>query len=176
MTSSDANAISAVVVRDILPALRRDHLRMSSSRNYSPVASVPLSCLPLSMVHRLLCGSLRRCARTDYSLVCRTLRAGHYSYNARHTASVPRCGPAAALISWSGGVFTLFLSNLFFRRRLPTSPATWPRPLVSVAPSSLHSSSTLWSDSSRAKPGGSLRFAAQHQSGFHRGGTSCKRH
>lgn len=88
MTSSDANAISAVVVRDILPALRRDHLPHERHRATvrRPHLHLRLPCAQYGYRH--LCESFWRRARSAYSLVRCASRPDCDSYATRHADTV----------------------------------------------------------------------------------------
>ena len=114
MTSSDANAISAVVVRDILPALRRDHLRMSSSAQLLAGRLCTFVLLALSMVIAYYADHFG--GVLGLIILWFAALSGPATIPIKLGILLPfrRCGPAAALISWSGGVFTFILIKFVF--------------------------------------------------------------
>jgi SSS family solute:Na+ symporter len=128
MTSSDANAISAVVIRDILPALRKDRQRPSDRIQLLSGRICTLLFLSLSM--------------------CIALTAGHFGgviglvllwYGALiGTIAIPmlfgmlnlfhRSGANAAIASWATGAIIFFLIKFVF----PTQIANLPGDLTTT--------------------------------------------
>jgi SSS family solute:Na+ symporter len=114
MTSSDANAISAVVVRDILPALRRDRLRMSGSAQLLAGRICTFILLALSMVIAFYADHFG--GVLGLMILWFAALSGPTAIPMLLGMLLPfrRCGPAAALTAWSGGVFTFILTKFVF--------------------------------------------------------------
>jgi SSS family solute:Na+ symporter len=118
MTSSDANAISAVVVRDILPALRRDRLRMSGSAQLLAGRICTFVLLALSMVIAYYADHFG--GVLGLIILWFAALSGPATIPMMLGILLPfcRCGPAAALTSWSGGVFAFILIKFVFSAQL----------------------------------------------------------
>jgi SSS family solute:Na+ symporter len=114
MTSSDANAISAVVVRDILPALRRDRLRMSGIAQLLAGRICTFVLLALSMVIALYADHFG--GVLGLIILWFAALSGPTAIPLLLGMLLPfrRCGPAAALTAWSSGVFTFILIKFVF--------------------------------------------------------------
>jgi len=114
MTSSDANAISAVVVRDILPALRRDRLRMSGIAQLLAGRICTFVLLALSMVIAFYADHFG--GVLGLIIIWFAALSGPTAIPMLLGMLLPfrRCGPAAALTAWSGGVFTFILVKFVF--------------------------------------------------------------
>jgi solute:Na+ symporter, SSS family len=109
MTSSDANAISAVVVRDILPALRRDRLRMSSIAQLLAGRICTFVLLVLSMIIAFYADHFG--GVLGLIILWFAALSGPAAVPLLLGMLLPfrRCGPAAALTAWSGGVLTFIV-------------------------------------------------------------------
>jgi SSS family solute:Na+ symporter len=114
MTSSDANAISAVVVRDILPALRADRRRMSGTAQLLAGRICTFVFLALSMLIAIY---------ADYfggvlGLIILWFAAllGPIAIPMLLGMLLPfrRCGSAAALAGWAAGIVTFLLLRFVF--------------------------------------------------------------
>jgi solute:Na+ symporter, SSS family len=118
MTSSDANAISAVVVRDILPALRRDHLRMSGIAQLLAGRICTFAFLALSMVIAIYAN--RFGGVLGLLILWFAALLGPIAIPMLLGMLLPfrRCGPAAALAAWSGGVLTFMLVKFVFPAKI----------------------------------------------------------
>jgi SSS family solute:Na+ symporter len=118
MTSSDANSISAVVVRDILPALRRDRLRMSGIAQLLAGRICTFVLLALSMVIAFYADHFG--GVLGLIIIWFAALSGLTVIPMMLGLLLPfrRCGPAAALIAWSGGLFTFMLINFVFPREI----------------------------------------------------------
>jgi len=114
MTSSDANAVSAVVVRDILPALRRDRLRMSGIAQLLAGRICTFVLLVLSMVIAYFADHFG--GVLGLIILWFAALSGPATIPMMLGILLPfrRCGPAAALTSWSSGVFTFILIKFVF--------------------------------------------------------------
>ena len=118
MTSSDANAISAVVVRDILPALRRDHLRMSGIAQLFAGRICTFVFLALSMVIAIYAN--RFGGVLGLLILWFAALLGPIAIPMLLGMLIPfrRCGPAAALAAWSGGVLTFMFIKFVFPAKI----------------------------------------------------------
>jgi solute:Na+ symporter, SSS family len=118
MTSSDANAISAVVVRDILPVLRRDHLRMSGTAQLLAGRIFTFVFLALSMVIAIYAD--RFGGVLGLLILWFAALLGPIAIPMLLGMLLPfrRCGPAAALPAWSGGVLTFVLVKFVFPAKI----------------------------------------------------------
>jgi solute:Na+ symporter, SSS family len=120
MTSSDANAVSAVVVRDILPALRRDHSRPSDAAQLLAGRICTFLFLALSMVIAVFAdhfgGVLGLLILWFAALI------GPIAVPMLLGMLLPfrRCGSAAALLGWGGGLLVFVLLKFVFLRRIGT--------------------------------------------------------
>jgi SSS family solute:Na+ symporter len=121
MTSSDANAISAVVVRDILPALRRDRRRMSDPAQLLAGRICTFTFLVLSMVIAIFANSFG--GVLGLLILWFAALLGPIAIPMLLGMLLPfrRSGPAAALIAWSGGVITFVLIKFVFTARINSS-------------------------------------------------------
>jgi solute:Na+ symporter, SSS family len=118
MTSSDANAIAAVVVRDILPALRRDRLRLSGTTQLLAGRICTFVFLALSMVIAIYAN--RFGGVLGLLILWFAALLGPIAIPMLLGMLLPfrRCGPAAALASWSGGVLTFMLIKFVFPAKI----------------------------------------------------------
>lgn len=109
MTSSDANAIAAVVVRDIIPALRRDRLRLSGVAQLLAGRICTFVFLALSMLIAIYAN--RFGGVLGLLILWFAALIGPIAIPMLLGMLLPfrRCGPAAALAAWSGGVLTFML-------------------------------------------------------------------
>ena len=116
MTSSDANAISAVVVRDILPALRRDHSRPSDTVQLRAGRICTFIFLALSMVIAIFANNFG--GVLGLLILWFAALIGPIAIPMLLGMLLPfrRSGPAAALTAWSGGVLTFALIKFVFPR------------------------------------------------------------
>lgn len=114
MTSSDANAISAVVVRDILPSLRRDRVRMSGTAQLLAGRICTFVLLALSMIIAFYADHFG--GVLGLIILWFAALSGPAAIPMLLGMLLPfrRCGPAAALTSWSGGVCTFILIKFVF--------------------------------------------------------------
>ena len=118
MTSSDANAIAAVVVRDIIPALRRDRLRLSSVAQLLAGRICTFVFLALSMLIAIYAN--RFGGVLGLLILWFAALLGPIAIPMLLGMLLPfrRCGPAAALAAWSGGVLTFMLIKFVFPAKL----------------------------------------------------------
>jgi SSS family solute:Na+ symporter len=118
MTSSDANAISAVVVRDILPALRRDRLRLSEVGQLLAGRICTFVFLALSMVIAVFANSFG--GVLGLLILWFAALLGPIAIPMLLGMLLPfrRSGPAAALAAWSGGLLTFVLIKFVFLTRI----------------------------------------------------------
>jgi solute:Na+ symporter, SSS family len=109
MTSSDANAISAVVVRDILPALRGGRPRMSGIAQLLAGRICTFVLLVLSMIIAYYADHFG--GVLGLIILWFAALTGPIAVPLLLGMLLPfrRCGPAAALIAWSGGVLTFIV-------------------------------------------------------------------
>jgi SSS family solute:Na+ symporter len=114
MTSSDANAISAVVVRDILPALRRDRLRMSGIAQLLAGRICTFVLLVLSMIIAYYAD--RFAGVLGLIILWFAALSGPTAIPMLLGMLLPfrRCGPAAELTVWGGGVLTFIAIKFVF--------------------------------------------------------------
>ena len=120
MTSSDANAISAVVVRDILPALRRDRLRMSGIAQLLAGRICTFVLLVLSMVIAYYADHFG--GVLGLIILWFAALTGPIAIPMLLGMLLPfrRCGPAAALTAWSGGLLTFIVIKFVFPAQIVT--------------------------------------------------------
>jgi SSS family solute:Na+ symporter len=118
MTSSDANAIAAVVVRDIIPALRRDRLRLSGVAQLLAGRICTFVFLALSMLIAIYAN--RFGGVLGLLILWFAALLGPIAIPMLLGMLLPfrRCGPAAALAAWSGGVLTFMLIKFVFPAKL----------------------------------------------------------
>jgi len=118
MTSSDANAISAVVVRDILPALRRDHSRPSDRVQLRAGRICTFLFLALSMVIAIFANNFG--GVLGLLILWFAALIGPIAIPMLLGMLLPfrHSGPAAALAAWSGGVLTFILIKFVFLRQI----------------------------------------------------------
>jgi SSS family solute:Na+ symporter len=114
MTSSDANAIAAVVVRDIIPALRRDGLRLSGIAQLLAGRICTFVFLALSMLIAIYAN--RFGGVLGLLILWFAALLGPIAIPMLLGMLLPfrRCGPTAALAAWSGGVLTFMLIKFAF--------------------------------------------------------------
>jgi len=118
MTSSDANAIAAVVVRDILPALRADRLRLSSTSQLLAGRICTFIFLALSMVIAIYAN--RFGGVLGLLILWFAALLGPIAIPMLLGMLLPfrRCGPAAALAAWCGGLLTFMLIKFAFAAKI----------------------------------------------------------
>ena len=118
MTSSDANAISAVVVRDILPALRRDRKRMTGKSQLLAGRICTFSFLAVSMVIAIYADHFG--GVLGLLILWFAALLGPIAIPMLLGMLLPfrRCGAAAALSAWSGGVITFLLIKFVFLEKI----------------------------------------------------------
>jgi SSS family solute:Na+ symporter len=118
MTSSDANAIAAVVVRDIIPALRRDRLRLSGAAQLLAGRICTFVFLALSMLIAIYAN--RFGGVLGLLILWFAALLGPIAIPMLLGMLLPfrRCGPAAALAAWSGGVLTFMLIKFVFPAKI----------------------------------------------------------
>lgn len=118
MTSSDANAVSAVVVRDILPTLRRDHLRLSDASQLLAGRIFTFIFLALSMVIAIFADNFG--GVLGLLILWFAALLGPIAIPMLLGMLLPfrRCGPSAALTAWTGGVLTFVLVKFVFPSRI----------------------------------------------------------
>ncbi|RXH57865.1 sodium:solute symporter family protein [Granulicella sibirica] len=122
MTSSDANAISAVVVRDILPALRKDRQRPSDSAQLLSGRICTLLFLAMSMGIALSAdhfGGVMGLIILWYGALVGPIAIPMLFGMLR---LFRRSGPAAALASWAVGAVAFGLIKFVFPRRIDQLP------------------------------------------------------
>jgi SSS family solute:Na+ symporter len=134
MTSSDANAISAVVVRDILPALRRNRLQMSGIAQLLVGRICTFVLLALSMVIAFYAD--RFGGVLGLIIIWFAALSGPTAIPMLLGMLLPfrRCGPAAALTAWSGGVFTFILVKFVFPTQIANATGDMATAIVVGAP------------------------------------------
>lgn len=118
MTSSDANAISAVVVRDILPALRIDRLRLSDRSQLLAGRICTFVFLALSMVIAIFADHFG--GVLGLLILWFAALLGPIAIPMLLGMLLPfrRCGSAAALAAWTGGVLGFVLIRFVFLDRI----------------------------------------------------------
>jgi len=118
MTSSDANAIAAVVVRDIVPALRRDGRRLSGKAQLLAGRICTFVFLALSMVIAIYAN--RFGGVLGLLILWFAALLGPIAIPMLLGMLLPfrRCGPAAAITAWSGGVLTFMLIKFVFAAKI----------------------------------------------------------
>jgi SSS family solute:Na+ symporter len=118
MTSSDANAISAVVVRDILPALRRDHSRPSDATQLRAGRICTFFFLAFSMVIAIFADKFG--GVLGLLILWFAALIGPIAVPILFGMLLPfrRSGSAAALVGWSGGLLTFVLLKFVFLGRV----------------------------------------------------------
>lgn len=114
MTSSDANAVSAVVVRDILPALRSDHLRLGDASQLLAGRICTFVFLALSMVIAIFADNFG--GVLGLLILWFAALLGPIAIPMLLGMLLPfrSCGPAAALSAWTGGVLSFILIKFVF--------------------------------------------------------------
>jgi len=118
MTSSDANAISAVVVRDILPALRRDRLRMNGAAQLLAGRICTFVFLALSMVIAIYADHFGGVLGLIILWFAALLGPIAIPMLLGMLLPFRRCGPAAALTAWSAGLLTFILTKFAFPAKI----------------------------------------------------------
>jgi SSS family solute:Na+ symporter len=118
MTSSDANAISAVAVRDILPALRRDRLRMSGAAQLLAGRICTFVFLALSMVIAIYADHFGGVLGLIILWFAALLGPIAIPMLLGMLFPFRRCGPAAALTAWSAGLLTFILTKFVFPAKI----------------------------------------------------------
>ena len=118
MTSSDANAISAVVVRDILPALRGGRPRMSGIAQLLAGRICTFVLLVLSMIIAYYADHFG--GVLGLIILWFAALTGPIAVPLLLGMLLPfrRCGPAAALTAWSGGVLTFIVIKFFLSAQI----------------------------------------------------------
>lgn len=118
MTSSDANAVSAVVVRDILPALRRDRLRLSDASQLLAGRICTFVFLALSMVIAIFADNFG--GVLGLLILWFAALLGPIAIPMLLGMLLPfrRCGSTAALAAWAGGVLGFVLIKFVFLDRI----------------------------------------------------------
>ena len=118
MTSSDANAVSAVVVRDILPALRRDRLRLSDASQLLAGRLCAFAFLASSMVIAIFADKFG--GVLGLLILWFAALLGPIAIPMLLGMLLPfrRCGSAAALVAWTGGVLSFVLIKFVFLARI----------------------------------------------------------
>lgn len=114
MTSSDANAVSAVVVRDILPVLCRDRMRLSDSSQLLAGRICTFVFLVLSMVIAIFADSFG--GVLGLLILWFAALLGPIAIPMLLGMLLPfrRCGSTAALASWAGGILSFILIKFVF--------------------------------------------------------------
>lgn len=120
MTSSDANAISAVVVRDILPALRRDRMRLSDASQLLAGRICAFVFLALSMMIAIYAD--RFGGVLGLLILWFAALLGPIAVPMLFGMLMPfrRCGSTAALVAWAGGILSYVLIRFVFIPRIST--------------------------------------------------------
>ena len=113
MTSSDANAISAVVVRDIVPALRKDKARPSDRVQLRMGRICTFSFLSLSMVIALMAGHFG--GVIGLLILWYAALIGPIAIPMILGMLLPfrRSGPLAAISSWIAGAAAFYLLKIY---------------------------------------------------------------
>jgi SSS family solute:Na+ symporter len=114
MTSSDANAISAVVVRDILPALRADRRRISGSAQLLAGRICTFVFLVLSMVIAIYADDFGGVLGLIILWFAALLGPIAIPMLLGMLLPFRRCGSAAALSGWTAGILTFMLIRFVF--------------------------------------------------------------
>jgi SSS family solute:Na+ symporter len=122
MTSSDANAISAVVVRDILPALRRDRAPMRDSAQLLAGRLCTFILLALSMAIAVYADHFG--GVLGLLILWFAALLGPIAIPMLLGMLLPfrYCGSAAALTAWSGGILAFLLIRFGFVARIANLP------------------------------------------------------
>jgi len=122
MTSSDANAVSAVIVRDILPAIRGDGSRPSDKAQLLIGRICTFSFLALSMLIALMAGHFG--GVIGLVVLWYAPLAGPIAIPMLFgmLRVFRRSGPAAAIGSWFGGVVAFWLIKFVFAARIAGMP------------------------------------------------------
>ena len=117
MTSSDANAVSAVVVRDILPALRRNRLRLSDASQLLAGRICTFIFLAVSMIIAIFADSFG--GVLGLLILWFAALLGPIAIPMLLGMLLPfrRCGSAAALAAWLGGILSFVLIRFVFLAR-----------------------------------------------------------
>jgi SSS family solute:Na+ symporter len=120
MTSSDANAVSAVVVRDILPALRSDHLRPGDATQLRAGRICTFLFLALSMIIAIFAD--RFGGVLGLLILWFAALIGPIAVPMLLGMLLPfrRSGSVAALSGWAGGLLVFVLLKFVFLRRIGT--------------------------------------------------------
>jgi SSS family solute:Na+ symporter len=118
MTSSDANAISAVVVRDILPSLRHNRKSMSEAAQLGAGRICTFIFLALSMVIATYANHFGGVLGLLILWFAALLGPTAIPMLLGMLLPFRRCGPAAALSAWSGGILTFIVIKFIFPAKI----------------------------------------------------------
>ncbi|HLH36107.1 MAG TPA: sodium:solute symporter family protein [Alloacidobacterium sp.] len=118
MTSSDANAISAVVVRDILPALRRDRIKLNDASQLLAGRICTFAFLAVSMIIAIFAD--RFGGVLGLVILWFAALLGPIAVPMLFGMLLPfrRCGSGAALAAWLGGIVSFALIRFAFLARI----------------------------------------------------------
>jgi SSS family solute:Na+ symporter len=114
MTSSDANAVAAVIVRDIVPALRRGHTELSGKAQLAVGELSVFLLLAVSMVIAIYADHFGGVLGLLILWFAALLGPNTVPMLLGMLWPLRRSGSAAALISWGGGVATFVLLHFAF--------------------------------------------------------------
>ena len=118
MTSSDANAISAVVVRDILPALRHNRQRMNDDAQLLAGRICTFLFLALSMLIAIYANRFGGVLGLLILWFAALLGPNAIPMLLGMLLPFRRCGPTAAITAWSGGILTFFVIRFIFPAKI----------------------------------------------------------